>query len=158
MKIIIAIGASASGKTTYLKKHFVPEGGKNKAEGLVKYYQFDNNIAIGHYYIDKRCEGCDTLSYAVMPKLVNFLQESYCKNKHNTIIMDGDRIASKKFFQFLQILDVPVEIFYFSCSLATSLQRRGDNSIKFVKTTATKSKNLLLFSQLMKFKVNLIKT
>jgi DNA repair photolyase len=137
-KVIVVVGQSASGKTTYAKQNFIKEGGENKRIDDVKLYQNGSTIALGNYYIGKRCEGTDTLPYNIIDKVVKLLPKLDCE----TLVVEGDRINCKKFYDAVSELNVPVDVYYLKCSIELSLERRGDNSEKFVKTTATKSLNM----------------
>jgi len=149
---IIVIGQSAAGKTTFVKNTFLTAG-ENKTENGVKYFTFGKNLALGHYFINKRCEGTDTMSYSILPKAISFIESK--KDLYDTFLAEGDRINCRRFFDFVKSLNVPCDVYLLSCSLEESLKRRGDDSKTFVKTTITKSLNMAIYAKSLGF--NLIK-
>ena len=159
LKIIIIIGQSASGKSTFVKKKFL----KKTAELIEKPFAhtIDGGICLlGNYISDRRCVGTDMLSMSVLPKLIEFIKEN--KKKYDVIIAEGDRINNKRFFSFIHSLDIKVQLYAFSCSLKESIKRRqesGSNpSETFVKSTITKTKNMKLFGKELGFGLIEIKT
>jgi len=149
-KIILVVGQSASGKTTWVKNNFIKENYENKKpQKYIKICQSGNNILFGHYNINKRCEGTDTLSYAALPIIKEYIKKiiDSCEN----IILEGDRITSKQFLDFLETLNIEIEVHYFITSLENSIKRREESNSKasenFVKTTITKTKNFSEYVQ-----------
>jgi predicted kinase len=155
-KIILVIGGSATGKTTFIKKEYLTLEHKNiEPKKLIKCCVNESTILLGHYNIDKRCEGTDTLSYAALPKLIEYLPTII--NKYDLLVAEGDRINNKKFFDLIKSFNIPVEVYYFTTSLQNSLQRRvasGSNSSRdFVRTTITKSVNMLKYATFLGFTI-----
>jgi len=153
-KIILIIGPSASGKSTYVINNYL------KLDAIVKEkpfkYTICNNICLlGDYLVNKRCIGTDTLSMAVLPKLIEFIKEN--KDKYDILIAEGDRISNRKFFEFISSLNIPVDLYVFNCSLEESIKRRQDSgsnsSETFVKTTITKTNNMKQLGKRLKFNI-----
>jgi len=160
-KIIIVIGQSASGKTTFIKNNFIKKEITNYTpKKLVKLCKCGNIILIGHYNIGKRCEGSDTLSYASLPKLIEFIPEII--NECDYLVLDGDRISSIKFFNYIASLNIPVDLYFLKCSIEESIKRRINNgskgSEKFVRTTITKAENMKNYANSLGFNIIKINT
>ena len=160
-KIVIVIGASGSGKTTYIKnKYLTPEHLDTNPEKLIKCCSDGKTLLFGHYRINQRCCGCDTLSMGILPALINFIPKII--DKYETIVFDGDRINCKRFFDFIKSLKNEVELVLLSCPLSTSLARRQNTGSKasesFVRATLTKSNNMALYAQILGFKLIKINT
>lgn len=140
-KIIIIIGQSASGKTTYIRKNFL----NGNLEFIDQPFKITivnkGTLLLGHHRGEKRCEGSDELSMSILPKLIEFIESNI--NNYSTIIMEGDRITNEKFFRFVHSLNLPVDLYVTSCSLNDSIKRRIQAGSKpsetFVKTTKTKT-------------------
>lgn len=160
-QVIIVMGQSASGKTTFVKNTFIDGEVQNiKPRKYVKACVCNNKILLGHYNIGKRCEGTDTLSYSSLPHIINFILDVF--NEYDILIAEGDRVNSERFYNFIQSLRIPVKVYYLTCSLEESLKRRvktgSEASEKFVKTTITKSKNMAEYCKSLGFDVTLINT
>lgn len=157
--IIIIVGQSASGKSTYVAKNYL-EKKMERYDTPFKYTISENNILLGHYGLERRCTGTDTMSMSILPKLIeNFKQ---LLNIKKTIICEGDRINNIRFFDFIKTLNVPVKVILFECSIKESLERLKKTSSKigetFVKTTKTKSKNMFVYAQKLGFENGIINT
>ncbi|MFA5132963.1 MAG: P-loop-containing protein [Candidatus Paceibacterota bacterium] len=160
--IIIAIGQSGSGKTTWVKQNFVDAHTiENLKEGLVKYCKTDSDcLLLGHYNVGIRTEGTDTLSYNAIDEVLEFMfNEDKCN--YSTVVAEGDRINNAKFFQRIaqQSMNIHVELHYFKCDLAESMERlkKAGSTITetFVKTTMTKSANNAKLARQLGFNVTI---
>jgi GTPase SAR1 family protein len=160
-RIVIVIGQSASGKTTFVKENFVTDSVTNiEPVKLLKCCIVDKTILLGHYNVDKRCEGTDTLSYASLPTIKKYIPTIL--NKYETLVMEGDRISSKPFFKFIGGLNIPVELYLFITKKQESAKRRessgSSRSEKFVKTTISKAMEMYLYGNMLGFKCQIIET
>lgn len=151
-KIIVCIGQSASGKTTWIKNNFILSANKIKySDAPLKQTIIDNKyLLLGHYKGEKRCEGTDEYSYTAMPIIMMLIGQEV--GNYDNIIVEGDRITNIDFFAFLNTLEkVNTEIHYFSCSVEESIKRRiktgSKGSETFVKSTKTKSFKMILFAK-----------
>jgi predicted kinase len=158
-KIVIVIGQSASGKTTFVKKNFLGGDYKNlNPQKLIKCCVSGSTILLGHYNLDKRCEGTDTLSNAALPVLIEWIPTVL--DKYEVLIAEGDLITSRKFFDLMEVLKeeygVSIELYYFSTTIQNSIKRREEtgskSSKKFVKTTQSKSHKMYLYGEMLGFK------
>lgn len=147
-KLIIVIGQSASGKTTFIVDTFINRNKITLIDTPVKHTCVEGKsiCLLGDYTADRRCLGTDVMSMSILPKLIDFIDDIYKQGKFDIVIVDGDRISNERFFRFAKSLNVPVDLFVFSCSVEESIKRRtetGSNPAKsFVETTRTKSMNM----------------
>ena len=164
-KIILIIGQSASGKTTYIRKNFLYN--HSGIEFIDKPFKLTNLVRakqkyllLGHHKGEKRCEGSDELSMAILPQLIEFIKENV--NNYDVMIFDGDRINNKKFFEFIASLNIPIDLYILKCSLQESIDRRIKTGSKpsetFVKTTITKSENMKKIGEKLRFNIITINT
>ena len=158
-EIILVIGQSASGKSTFVLKEFL----KNNAILIDKPFKHtivNTTCLLGDYLADKRCVGTDTLSMAILPQLIDFIKNNI--NNYERLICEGDRITNPKFFNFIASLKTSVILYFFTCSLKESMERRlntGSNpSEVFVKTTKTKGLNMKDLGKRLGFKIIEIQT
>ena len=159
MKIVIVIGGSAVGKTTFIKHKFLTPEHKDTAPAkLIKCCDDGTTLLFGHYRDAKRCLGCDTLSMGVLPALIEYIPQVI--GEYETIVFDGDRINCKRFFDFIKGLNIETELYFLSCPFEVSIKRRIESgskpSEKFVKSTITKSNSMALYGQLIGFKLKKI--
>lgn len=140
--VIVVIGQSGAGKTTFVKNNFL-KGECQIIEDIVPYTTNGKYAVIGKYFVGRRTEGTDTLSYSAQEKIRQLVQKLVKEGKD--VVMEGDRINNRATLAFLSMLKVPIKMFLISCSLETSVKRlRSAGStitIPFLKTTKTKSYN-----------------
>jgi len=159
-KIIIIIGQSASGKTTFVKQNYCKEPIKLIEKPFKHTISQDKICLIGDYTSDKRCCGTDVLSMTIQSQIIEFINQNI--NNYDTIIMEGDRINQTKVFDAIAKLKVSTKLYYFYCTLEDSCKRRettGSNSSEtFVKTTITKSLNMKNYAKRLGFDIEEINT
>ena len=153
-KIIIIIGQSASGKTTFVKKNYLGEDYENiNPQKLIKCCVSGSTLLLGHYNLDKRCEGTDTLSNAALPILIDYIPTIL--DKYDILVAEGDMITSRKFFDLLEEFHIPVELYYFSTSIENSMKRREETGSKaskqFIQATRTKSHVMYRYGEMLGF-------
>ncbi len=160
--INIIIGSSGSGKTTFVKKTFITETCENFKEEEIKLCRSGKNLLFGHYNIEKRTEGTDTMSYSIIEKIIKKLKELIGENKYGEIVLEGDRINNLKFFKSLEQFKEDIKVYLFDCSIDTSLKRlrKADSKIglSFLKMTKTKSLNNFELAKRLGFKTEKINT
>lgn len=140
--ITVVIGQSGSGKTTYVKKHFLGSKFVINNDYAIPVTISENNLLIGKYNINRRCEGTDVLSYSA----IHAIEETiFVTHKIYNVIAEGDRINNTGFFEYLNKFQLKYRIILFKCTIEKSMQRLRANgskiSEKFVKATATKAHN-----------------
>jgi len=142
-KIIAIIGSSGSGKTTYIEKNII--GDKEIKDDTIMNIPVsivDNTVLFGKYNVDKRCKGCDTLSMAIIDKLIQAMYTIIENKVYDTIVIDGDRITNQKMFEFLMQYKMDTEIIYINTPLDKIFKRIPNCNKSFVKLTYTKSKRM----------------
>lgn len=143
--IYVIIGQSGSGKTTYVKKHFL-SGDLKIFEDITPYTTNGKYYGIGKYGIGIRTEGTDTLSYSAGESIRKQIDKLDKEGKD--IVVEGDRINNLATFEFLKKRAGHVFLILLICSLKTSIERLRLSGSKitpsFVKATQTKSKNNFL--------------
>ncbi len=143
--IVVIIGQSGGGKTSFAKTQFL-QGELKIVNDIVPYTTNGRICAVGKYGIGKRTEGTDTLPYNSGAKIRQLITKLHSEGKN--ILIEGDRINNRAMFEFLRKLNADVKLYLVTCSLETSINRlRAAGSkitLKFVKATKTKSKNNFL--------------
>lgn len=143
--IIVVIGQSGSGKTTFVKDNFL-QGELKIITDIVPYTTNGEFCAVGKYGIGIRTEGTDTLPYNSGDKIRELVRKLH--NAGENILLEGDRINNHATFEFLSSLNADVKLYLVTCSLETSLTRLKAACSKitasFVKGTKTRSRNNFL--------------
>lgn len=157
--LTIVIGCSGSGKTTYVKNHYLT-GEFHVVTDIVPCTLVQNGAEllalIGKYGVGIRTEGTDTLSYTALPRIKREIEKLIGKGWH--VVIEGDRINNGKFFEWVLMKGIPCELILLTVPLDTALLRlriAGSHITKtFVMATATKSKHMfLLFGSRMNGKL-----
>lgn len=140
-QIWVVIGQSGAGKTTLVKERFIRGRDIKIFDKPIKHSIVEDTLLIGHYGIDRRCQGTDTLGYNQLPDILTFIESQ--KDNYRVIVAEGDRINNRKFLEFIK--DKNPHMVVVLCSVETSLQRlraAGSQITEtFVKTTRTKALN-----------------
>jgi len=161
MIVKLFLGTSGSGKTTYIEKNVLKDRILNDGmfNGL-KISMTNDIILFGHYNCDRRCKGCDTLSMTAINDIIKSLEELLRKNQFGVsqIILDGDRVNNKKMLDFLLPYKELVEIYWIDTDLATIYERLPECNKVFVKTTETKTRNMIMQYYAKGFKVIKVET
>ncbi len=145
-KVTMVLGPSASGKTTFVKRKFLEGKEFVNVSKPVKHCISGSTLLIGHYNIGKSCEGADTLPFNALYKVIDFLKEAH--PLFEELVVEGERLTSRPFLNFLKELGCPVEVFLLDCTPEQTAERKrargefwkGNNnfSMSFIKTTRTK--------------------
>lgn len=143
--IIVVIGQSGSGKTSFVKNNFL-QGELEIIPDVVPYTTNGKFCAVGKYGIGIRTEGTDTLPYNSGVKIRELIKRLHSDGKN--ILLEGDRINNHATFEFLFSLNADVKLYLMTCSLETSMTRLKAAGSKitpsFVKGTKTRSRNAFL--------------
>jgi predicted kinase len=156
MKLVLLLGASGSGKTTYIENEIIknqPLTEKTLQKVIVSHTDDFSLLLFGKYNVDKRCKGCDTLSMAIIDDLINDLKYFIDNNTAKMIVMDGDRINNNKMYEFLLQYKNITEIIYIDTGLDVIYERLKDCNKTFVKTTMTKTLNSINKYKMSGFKI-----
>lgn len=141
--IYVIIGQAGSGKTTFAKRHFL-QGELQIVKDILPYTTNGKICGIGKYGIGKRCEGTDTCSMSSQIDIIEQVKKLTKEGK--SVLVEGERILNKKFFEYLVLNKNHVMLIYLYCSVETSMRRLcndedSDISLHFLKSTITKSRN-----------------
>lgn len=141
--IIVVIGQSGAGKTTFVKSRFL-KGAAEPLEGYpVPCTRYGNTVAIGRYEIGKRCEGTDTISYTGAPLIIETIKRLVAEKRN--VLLEGDRVNNARTLSMVGTLGVPVKLYLLRCKVEISLSRLRKAGSKitesFVKATQTKARN-----------------
>lgn len=143
--IIVVIGQSGSGKTTFAKNNFL-RGELEIVPDIVPYTTNGFFFGVGKYGIGIRTEGTDTLPYNSGGRIRELVKKLHAEGRN--VLLEGDRINNRATFDFLTTLAADVKLYLMTCSLETSLARlkAAGSSITppFVKGTKTRSMNNFL--------------
>lgn len=154
MKIKLFLGVSGAGKTIYIEKNVI--GNLVKEDFFIdkiKMCKAGNKILFGHYNVDRRCKGCDTLSMSIINDLIVLLDKLIKENQYEEIIIDGDRVNNDKMFNYLKAYKESVEVYFLNTSLEKVYERMPDCNKKFVQTTKTKTENMIKKYMMEGFKI-----
>ena len=160
MKIIAIGGEPASGKTTLVKRILLKLKAKPEYESVkfIPYLKKDNIFILGKYQEGVIFSGTDTMSMAVQPHAIKFLEQ--ISNK-SVVIFEGDRLFNSSFLHSC-VKKYFTKIIYLSTKAETRQQRyriRGSNQNKtWLNGRETKIKNILkdpiLSASVVKFSNN----
>lgn len=143
--IYVIVGASCSGKTTFIKNTWSPNEKAIEEKDIIHYTITQDAILIGRYMSDKRLCGCDRISRCMTKRIceqVKRLLKKYGKIKN--IVLDGDRITLSSIMDELLTFENDVTLLLITCSQEISIQRNLENGYsnkKVLKAVYTKSLN-----------------
>jgi len=135
-------GMPVSGKTTLMRRIREQLGEMTlEQHGLLRYEDYPNHVILG-IYAGELFDGTDKLSMAVTSDAVTFLRD----NK-KTVLVEGDRLFTKKFLDSAKALNYKVVINILevgdSAEIARRFAQRGAmQDIKFLKGRFTKIENI----------------
>lgn len=147
--IACVIGMPASGKTTIFRKIISEQPNwevkkfKTLRFMICKPWKL---IIFGMYPEEGTFAGTDMLSMAVMPDAMIFLRKWTSKHPEYSILMEGDRFNSSKWFNYLKELELEHKIFVVKANEEQMRMRHNSRnnsqSETFLKTIATKVENI----------------
>lgn len=141
-KLHMIAGLPVSGKSTLMRKIRAQLGEHTKKQhNLLRYEDYLHHVVLG-IYDGTTFEGTDKLSMAVMKDTLDFL-----KTNRKTVLVEGDRLFSKKFLEGVKSLGYDVKITVlvvdnFSEMLKRYQQRGQMQSESFIKGRHTKIVNI----------------
>lgn len=143
--IHIYIGPSGAGKTTLVRKVWLDGELARKVEPIPFTESRGGRVALlGHYGVGKRCEGTDTLSMAIGPKLRAALPW-FCSH-YEEVVMEGDRVTNAETIRTAIGQKQPTTLYLVTAPLQICAQRlvAAGSKIKlpFLKGRRTKSHRL----------------
>lgn len=123
----IVIGASCSGKSTFVNNSFINGSKLNFYKDVIGITECDNYYLIGDYTsktVDGRIRGTDSTARQYIKFVVCQIERLIDKK---SVVMDGDKIYSHNIFNALLAKNIPVKLYYMWCSVDTSLLRNKNN-------------------------------
>jgi len=142
--IHIIIGTAGAGKTSWVRERWMSVPVVLYTEPFKHTVAGTKTVLLGDYIIDRRCQGTDTLHYAIAPDIRQWLSENY--NQWDNIIMEGDRITNDKMFQWLFRSGFDICLYLVYCPLRECVKRLraagSQMTVPHIKRTATKSTRL----------------
>ena len=144
MPIIVALGGiPAVGKTTLVKQFFYKYKSwkEFKYKKLYGHYNQEINLIIlGKYSDNQLFSGTDKLSMAVQPDFEEFIDKE--KPPYN-ILFEGDRLFNLKTIQKVKDkMDLQVYIVESNMTEQRHIERKDNQSDKFIKGRVTKTNNI----------------
>lgn len=142
--IIVVIGQSGAGKTSFVKRELLPEPYEIEQRAIQVTRAANGVYAIGKYGIGIRTEGTDTLPYNAQNDILKTIKE--LAGEGHDVVAEGDRINNRTAITAILNFGHPVKLYLLTCSLRTSMERlrkAGSKiTIPFIKATKTKSKKI----------------
>lgn len=156
--ITVIIGQAGSGKTTFVMEKFYSDLMLLKKHPI-KHTYINCLCLIGDYKTKDRCKGTDTLAFNSIEKIIDFIRD----NQNNfDFVIEGDRINNKRFFQAISKMKIEIQVYCLHCDIKKSYERLRNAGSKitlpFLKTTRTKSENMVKYLLSNKIKVEIIET
>lgn len=138
--IYVVIGQSGSGKTTFVKEHFIRnETPENFWEDEIRLCRAGEVLLFGHYGVGIRTEGTDRIAKHLWRRILEVLEEAYLNWDYRDIVLEGDRVSGFGMLEGLLPFKEDVRIHCMVCSIATSAERLNRDSHTFIKCSQTKA-------------------
>lgn len=144
--IYVIIGASCSGKTSFIKNTWLVNDKPIEQKDLIHYTITSNAILLGRYIENERICGCDRISRKNIKDIVEQVRrlvDEYGNEKD--IVLDGDRITLSSIMDGLLSIGNNITMLLITCSQTTSINRNlanGFTNTRFHKAVCTKAMNL----------------
>lgn len=146
--IWIIIGASCSGKTSFIKNTWFGNSIGLEKIDLLPYTITSDAILLGKYIgIESRIVGCDKMSRMAYHKVGEQVKKLLDEYPNKDIVMDGDKITENTVLRDLIGLNENITLLLITCSKNVSIKRNekhGYKNTSSLKATYTKSKNIFL--------------
>ena len=144
MPNLVAIGGlPAVGKTTLIRNFFLNYKTWYKIKYKKLYGHFNKElhlVILGVYKNNEIFSGTDKLSMAVQPDFAEFLVNN--KPKYN-VLFEGDRLFNMKTISIAQeYMNVKIYILHSNNTFERHLERKDNQSEKFIKSRLTKLTNI----------------
>lgn len=145
-KVHVVIGASHSGKTSFVENVFIKDSEMTEFRDEVVITETDEYYLIGPYdSIDERTKGTDRVSRADIRKIYTQVV-SLAKEGGKDVVVEGDKITSRPFMNSLIDAELDVNLYWIKVSSETSISRNrkagSTSKDSQLKAVTTKAKNL----------------
>ncbi len=157
--IILVIGSAFSGKSTFVKERFLKDKQYRNFKDVTKCCEIPetNTLLLGYYKMEQPQVGTDSI-----PRIRDVvLQIEKCKDKYETIVIEGNRICSESFFAYLLKYKNQIKVYFLICSWKTALERMKRTkrwSFKVLRSTFIHSRTASEFCMANGFNVETIFT
>lgn len=142
--IYVIIGPSCSGKSTLVVNTFIKGHECKEFKDVLPVCETESAFLVGKWFDKRRVKGLDRISRAEIPKIIDQVKRLLPIGKD--IILEGDKIASRKFFQELLETGVQCQLLWCKCSKETSVSRARKNGStqqeSSIKAVAQKAENI----------------
>lgn len=151
--IYLIVGQSCAGKSQFVVNTFMKGYDTVEYNDLLPVCENEKAFLIGHWLDERRVKGTDRISRGGIANIFPQIQKLLKKGQKD-IVIEGDKIVSKKLFNNILSLGEKCKLYYIRCSTETSIKRNAANGSvghdKLFKTTSTKADNIFWkFFQLM---------
>lgn len=119
-KVIIVIGASCSGKSSFTYNTYVKGKDYKTIRDLMPITETDDYYLIGKFDADKRRKGSDTINRHDIPLMIEQIERLIKTGK--SVVVEGVRICSYKRMDYLAD-NFNCQLYYMKSSFDTSLSR-----------------------------------
>ena len=124
-KVVIVIGGSCSGKSSFTYNTFLLGKEFKTYRDLMVLTETEDYFLIGRFDTEKRRKGSDTISRVEIPLIVKQIEKLMASGK--SVVVEGVRICSYNAMDYLAN-HFDCQLFYMKCSFQTSLQRNLKNN------------------------------
>lgn len=126
--IYLVIGASCSGKSSFVKKMFIKNNELAVYKDITWLTETEDTILFGKYTnnIERERCGIDTIAYQEQGQVV-INQLDVCVNMNKNIVLEGVKVASAPLMEHILKNNYNCVIVYLWCSYETSLKRNIEN-------------------------------
>ena len=148
--IYIVIGGSCCGKTSFVKNTWLNGKGLEPKRDILSYVETDEAIVLGKYSnIDGReRSGTDTISRSQVRFIGAQVEKLIHRHGNKDIVLEGDKATSRKVFDAILELNIPVQLILLHCDSQLSISRHREYpttvSDTMLKAMLTRSKNIFV--------------
>lgn len=142
--IYLIIGPSCAGKSSFVKNSFLKGKAKMEFRDMMPITETDDCFLVGRFGSENRTVGTDRVSRADIPKF--FEQTKKLHDLGKDVVLEGDKICSRKFFSELVKSGMKCQLYWIRCKPETSIKRNKANgstcSDSHLRAVAKKAENL----------------
>jgi len=150
--IYLILGGTNCGKTSFVMNSFLNKKDVVEQRDLIDLTYSGNNVLFGSYDREGRRKGLDTIGRTHIPLIIEQIKKVLKEYPEKDLVLEGDRLISKKLFKQIQDLGVDVKMYLLKTDLQKLLDRNKQNVVdgidpylqkeSTVKSTITRSENM----------------